>query len=71
MCFNAVSSDNPYITRCSKHVDVVVNDLHLDNRMYNNINTQCSNSMMSDFYRRNNQVKAICMILFCFYGIEL
>ena len=58
MLFNSVSSDNPYITLCGKHVDVVDNDLHLGNRIYNIIYTQCSNSMISDFYRRTNQVKA-------------
>ena len=58
MCFNAVSSDKPYLTLCGKPVDVVDNDLHLGNRIYNNIYTQCSNSMISDFYRRSNQVKA-------------
>ena len=63
---------------------VVDNDLHLGNRIYNNIYTQCSNSMISDFYRRSNQVKAnfrMCDSFtlsnlhstFCnsFYGIEL
>ena len=58
MCFNSVSSDKPYLTPCGKPVDVVDNDLHLGNRIYNNIYTQCSNSMISDFYRRSNQVKA-------------
>ena len=57
MCFNYVSSDKPYITLCGKPVDVD-NDLHLGNRIYNNIYTQCSNSMTSDFYRRSNQAKA-------------
>ena len=57
-------------------VDVVDNDLHLGNRIYNNIYTQCSNSMKSDFYLQSNQVKAsfrmcdsftfnaICILLF-------
>ena len=58
MCFNSVSPDKPYITLCGKHVDVVDNDLHFANRIYNNIYTQCSNSMISDLYRRSNQVKA-------------
>ena len=84
MCFNSVSPDKPYITLCGKPVDVVDNDLHLGNRIYNNIYTQCSNSMISDFYRRSNQVKAnfrMCDSFtlsnlhstFCnnFYGIEL
>ena len=84
MCFNSVSSDKPYLTLCGKHVDVVDNDLHLGNRIYNNIYTQCSNSMISDFYRRSNQVKASFRMCdsftlsnlhstFCnsFYGIEL
>ena len=57
MCFNSVSSDKPYITLCGKPVDVVDNDLHLGNLIYNNIYTQCSNSMISDFDRRSNQVK--------------
>ena len=83
MCFNSVSPDKLYITFCGKHVDVVDNDLHLGNRIYNNIYTQCSNSI-SDFYRRSNQVKAnfrMCdsftlsnlHYTFCnsFYGIEL
>ena len=56
MCFNYVSSDKPYLTLCGKPFDVVDNDLHLGNRIYNKIYTQCSNSMISDFYRRNNQV---------------
>ena len=56
MCFHSVSSDKPYLTLCGKPVDVVDNDLHLGNRIYNNIYTQCSNSMISDFYRRSNQV---------------
>ena len=34
MCFNSVSSDKPYLTLCGKPVDVVVNDLHLGNRIY-------------------------------------
>ena len=84
MCFNYVSSDKPYLTLCGKPVDVVDNDLHLGNRIYNNIYTQCSNSMISDFYRRSNQVKASFRMCdsftvsnlhstFCnsFYGIEL
>ena len=84
MCFNSVSSDKPYLTLCGKPVDVVDNDLHLGNRIYNNIYTQCSNSMISDFYRRSNQVKASFRMCdsftlsnlhstFCnsFYGIEL
>ena len=84
MCFNSVSSDKPYLTLCGKPVDVVDNDLHLGNRIYNNIYTQCSNSMISDFYRRSNQVKAsfrMCdsftlsnlhsTICNSFYGIEL
>ena len=58
MCFNSVSSDYPYLTLCGKPVDVVDNDLHLSNRIYDNIYTQCSNSMISDFYRRSNPVKA-------------
>ena len=37
MCFNSVSSDKPYLTLCGKPVDVVDNDLHLGNRIYNNI----------------------------------
>ena len=40
MCFNSVSSDKPYLTLCGKPVDVVDNDLHLGNRIYNNIYTQ-------------------------------
>ena len=84
MCFNSVSSDKPYLTLCGMSVDDVDNDLHLGNRIYNNIYTQCSNSMISDFYRRSNQVKAsfrMCASFtlgnlhstFCnsFYGIEL
>ena len=84
MCFNSVSSDKPYLTLCGKPVDVVDNDLHLGNRIYNNIYTQCSNSMISDFYRRSNQVKTSFRMCdsftlsnlhstFCnsFYGIEL
>ena len=58
MWLNSVSSDKPYLTLCGKTVDVVDNDLHLGNRIYNNNYTQCSNSMISDFYRRSNQVKA-------------
>ena len=58
MCVNYVSSDKAYITLCGKPVDVVDNDWHLGNRVYNHIYTQCSNSMISDFYRRSNQVKA-------------
>ena len=82
MCFNYVSSDKPYLTLCGKHVDVVDNDLHLGNRIYNNIYTQCSNSMISDFY--SNQVKSSFKMCdsftlinlhstFCnsFYGIDL
>ena len=57
MCFNA-ASDKPYLILCGKHVDVVDNDLHLGNRIYNHIYTQCSSSMISDFYRHSNQVKA-------------
>ena len=81
---NSVSSDKPYLTLCGKPVDVVDNDLHLGNRINNNIYTQCSNSMISDFYRRSNQVKASFRMCdsftlsnlhstFCnsFYGIEL
>ena len=84
MCFNSVSSDKTCLTLCGKPVDVVDNDLHLGNRIYNNIYTQCSNSMISDFYRRSNQVKASFRMYdsftlsnmhstFCnsFYGIEL
>ena len=84
MCFNYVSSDKPYTTLCGKPVDVVDNDLHLGNRIYNNIYTQCSHSMISDFYRSSNQVKAsfrMCdnfslstlQSTFCnsIYGIEL
>ena len=56
ICFNSVSPDKPYITLCDKPIDVVDNDLHLGNRIYNNIYTQCSNSMISD--RHSNQVKA-------------
>ena len=58
ICFNSVSSDKQCLTLCGKTVDVVDNDLHLGNRIYNDIYTQCSNSMISDFYRRSNQVKA-------------
>ena len=58
MCFNSVSSDKPYITLCGMSVNVVDNYLHLGNRIYNNIYTQCSNSIISYFYRRSNQVKA-------------
>ena len=84
MCFNSVSSDKPYLTLYGKPVDVDDNDLHLGNRMYNNIYTQCSNSMISDFYRCSHQVKASFRMCdsftlsnlhstFCnrFYGIEL
>ena len=58
-------------------------DLHLGNRIYNNIYTQCSNSI-SDFYGHSNHVKdnfRMCdsftlsnlHYTFCisFYGIEL
>ena len=58
MCFNSVSPDKQYIILCGKPVDIVDNDWHLVNRIYNNMYTQCSNSMISDFYRRSNQVKA-------------
>ena len=58
MYFNSVSPDKPYITFCGMPVEVVDNDLHLGNRIYNTIYTQCSNSMISDFYRRSNHVKA-------------
>ena len=84
MCFNSVSSDKPYITLCDKPVDVVDNYLHLGNRIYNNIYTQCSSSMISDFYRRCDQVNASfrmcdsftlsnlhCTFCNSFYGIEL
>ena len=83
MCFNSVSSDKPYITLCGKPVDVVDNDLYLDNHIYNHIYTQCSNSMISDFYRRINQVKPVLeyaiftvsnlhsTLCNSFYGIEL
>ena len=37
MCFNYVSSEKPYITHCGKPVDVIDNDLHLGNRIYNNV----------------------------------
>ena len=83
MCFNSVSSDKPYLTLCGKPADLD-NDLHLSNRIYNNIYTQCSNSMISDFYRCSDEVKAsfsMCYSFtlsnlhstFCnsFYGIEL
>ena len=56
MRFNSVSSDSLYITLCGKPDDVVDNNFHLGNRIYNNISTQCSNSMISDFYQRSNQV---------------
>ena len=84
MCFNSVSPDKPYITLFGKPIDIVDNDLHLGNRIYNNIYTQCLNSMILDFYRRSNQVKAYFRMCdsftssnlnstFCnsFYGIEL
>ena len=50
---------NPFGIMCGKPVDVVDNDLHSSNRIYNNIYTQYSNSMISDFYRRSNQVKPV------------
>ena len=56
--YNSLSSDKPYLTLCGKPVDVVDTDLHLGNRIYDNIYTQCSNSMISDFYRRSYEVKA-------------
>ena len=76
MCFNSVSSVKPYYTLCGKTVDVVYHDLHVGNCIYNNMYTQSSNSMISDFYRRGNQVKSsfrmcdsftlksICILLF-------
>ena len=39
MCYNYVFSDKPYLTLCGKLVDVVDNNLHLGNRIYNNIYT--------------------------------
>ena len=54
MCFNSVSSDKPYLILCGKPVDVVDIDLHLGNHIY----TQCSNSMILDFYQHSNQVNA-------------
>ena len=39
MCFNYVSSDKPYITLRGNPVNVVDTDLHLGNRIYNNIYT--------------------------------
>ena len=84
MCLNSVPPDKPYITLCGKPVDVVDNNLHLGNRIYNSIYTQCSKAKISDFYRRSNQVKnnfRMCDSFtlsklhstFCnsFYGIEL
>ena len=56
MCFNSVSSDKPYITLCGKPVDVVDNDLHLGNRISNNIYIQYSNSMIADVYRHSTEV---------------
>ena len=56
MCFNSVSPDKPYITLCGKPIEVVDNDVHLGNRIYNHIYTQWSNSMISDFYRRRSQI---------------
>ena len=57
-CFNSVSSDKPYLILCGKPVYVVDNYLYFGNRIYNNIYTQCSHSMISDFYRCSNLVKA-------------
>ena len=58
MCFNYnMSSNKPYITVCGKPVDGVGNDLYLGNRIYNNIHTQCPNSLISDFNRRSNQLE--------------
>ena len=54
ICFNSVSPDKPYITLCGKPVDVVDKYFHLGNRIYNNFYTHCSNSMISDIYRRSN-----------------
>ena len=58
MCFNSVSSDKPYLTLCGKPVDVVDNDLHLGNHIYNNIYTQCSNSMITRFLSTQQPSKA-------------
>ena len=43
-----------YITLCGKPVDVVDNDVHIGNRIYNYIYTQCTNSKISDLYRGSN-----------------
>ena len=57
MCFNSVSSDKPYPTLCGKPGNVVDDDLHIGNCIYNHIYIRRSNSMISDCYRRSNQVK--------------
>ena len=46
-----------HIILCGDPVDVVDNDLLLGNCIYKNTYTQSSKSMISNFYRRSNQVK--------------
>ncbi len=84
LCFNPCIDVIPSVMFCNKIVEVVDSELHLGNRIYSNIYKKNSEEMVSDFYRRSNQVRAnfrMCDSVtlnnlhstYCtsYYGIEL
>ena len=84
LCFNILFHEKPCIKLCGKTVEVVDNELHLGNRVYNDVYKKNVDEMVSDFYRRSNHVMSnfrVCDSFtlnnlhstYCtsFYGIEL
>ena len=82
--YNSCTAISPRLLLCGELVEVVDTDLHLGNRIYNNIYKKNVDDMISEFYRRSNHVISnfkMCDSFtlrnlhasYCtsFYGIEL
>ena len=82
--FNSCTTVVPRLYQCGELIDVVDTELHLGNRIYNNVYKKNVEGMVSDFYRRSNHVISnfkMCDSFtlrnlhasYCtsFYGIEL
>ena len=57
-CFNYITSVKPVVKLCNTLIGVVDDDLHLGNRLYNNIYQRNHTTLGSDFYRSSNNVIA-------------
>ena len=84
LCFNSSTVMKPQVYLCEQLVDVVESEIYLGSRIYNNIYTKNVDEIVSDLYRRSNQIRSSFRMCdsftlndlhstYCtsFYGVEL